>query len=329
MRRELRRAGRAGFTLIELLVVIAILALLAALIAAGIGRVRESAQGNVTTQTLTKLQKALENQWKVTCDNARDERRTYDTPTPNAQFKAVVAFCGGSEHGSVERAEALWMYMHIRRAMPHTFKEARTAVVLKDTDGKTVITSLAPSAAFAQVPDVPVATDTDAQSAALMYVILSQGGRGNSFALDDAMQGAQTSVTVAGTSYPAFKDGFGRPIAYRRFSNTSEMSQPPYVRAGLAITDPLDPVGRLKFWKQANGTAHPRRQKAIETVFALPGATPEILTPSTVQPTGWPTATDFDGSNRMATAISLGADPADGNDDAYGFRVLRQGAKGD
>src|SRR6476660_5801483 len=122
---EARPARRAGFTLIELLVVIAILAVLSALIVGGIARVKESQQGAVSSQTLTKLQKALENQWKVTCDLARDEKRTIDTPTPNPQFKSIVAICGGTEHGSKERAEALWMHMRLRNAMPHTFAEAR------------------------------------------------------------------------------------------------------------------------------------------------------------------------------------------------------------
>ncbi len=311
-----RPARRAGFTLIELLVVIAILALLAALIAAGIARVSESAKGNVTNQTLTKLQKALENQWKVTCDQCRDDARTISTPNPHPEFKRLVAFCEGDK----ERAEALWMHMHLRRAMPHTFAEARSPVVLKDAANNPYIT-LPPSATYAQLPNTPL-VDANRESAALLYLILTQGGRGSNFSMDDAMQGAQTSVTVGAATYPAFKDGFGNPIVFRRFYHNAEMNQPPYVRNGLTITDPLDPVGRLKLWRQSNGTDHPNKVLARTAVFQTPSL-----------PATFGSATDFDGLNKMATAISAGADEtldlSGATDDAFGYRVLRQGSKGD
>ena len=321
MRRGSQTAGRAGFTLIELLVVIAILALLAALIAAGIGKVKEAQQGKVTDQALTKLQKALEGQWKATCDTCRDDARTYPTPNKHPQFAQLVPFCGGSEPGSVERAEALWMYMNLRRSMPHTFAEARTPVVLKDAANNPLVT-LPASTTFAQVDATKTKLTVEQQSAVLLYLILTQGGRGTNFSLDDAMQGAQLTITDPGTgaTFTAFKDAYGNPILYRRFYQNAEMNQPPYVRAGLTITDPLDPVGRLKLWKLPNGTDHPNKVAARNAVFNTP-AQPAF------------TATDFDGLNKMATAISAGADVTPdltGNtDDAFGYRVLRQGAKGD
>lgn len=324
MRRGQPPAGRAGFTLIELLVVIAILAILAALIAGGIARVKESEQGRVNTQTLTKLQKALENQWKVTCDQARDDRRSYDTPTPNAQFKQIVELCGGrSEQGSVERAEALWMHMRLRSAMPHTFAEARAAVSItgKDRNGTSITVTIPASNTFAQVDPTKTKLSQDQQSAALLYLILGQGARGANTSVDDSMQGAMTSVADAGTgtTFTVFKDAFGNPILYRRFYQNAEMDAPPYVRAGLQITDPLDPVGRLKLWNPSGNMAN-NRKAAVDAVFNNPA-----------QPSN--TATDFTGRNKMATAISAGADGvldlSGSTDDAFGYRVLRPGAKGD
>jgi prepilin-type N-terminal cleavage/methylation domain-containing protein len=316
-----RPARRAGFTLIELLVVIAILALLAALIAAGIAKVKESQQGAVTSQTLTKLQKALENQWKVTCDQCRDDRRTWNGPNKQQvkQFGDVVTICEGDQ----ERAEALWMHMHLRRALAHTFAEARTPVVLtgRDAANNVVTVTLTASNAFTQVDPTKTKLSQDQQSAVLLYMILNQGGRGTNFSIDDAMQGAQQSITDpgTGTTFPAFKDAFGNPIVYRRFYQNGEMDAPPYVRNGLTITDPLDPVGRLKLWNPG-GNAAKNRQAAIDAVFNTPA-----------QPTN--SANTFDGRNKMATAISAGADGVldlTGNtDDAFGYRVLRQGSKGD
>jgi prepilin-type N-terminal cleavage/methylation domain-containing protein len=324
MRRGQPPAGRAGFTLIELLVVIAILALLAALIVGGIARVKESEQGRVNTQTLTKLQKALENQWKVTCDQARDDRRSYDTPTPNVQFKQIVELCGGrGEQGSVERAEALWMHMRLRSAMPHTFAEARTPVSItgKDRNGTTVGPVTIPASnTFSQVDPTKTTLSQDQQSAVLLYMILGQGARGANTSVDDSMQGAMTSIADGGTgtTYTAFKDAYGNPVIYRRFYQNAEMDAPPYVRAGLQITDPLDPVGRLKLWTPGGNLAN-NRTAAVTAVF------------SPAQPSN--TATDFTGRNKMATAISAGSDGvldlSGSTDDAFGYRVLRQGAKGD
>jgi len=321
MRRGTLTAGRAGFTLIELLVVIAILALLAALIAAGIGKVRENAQGGVTNQTLTKLQLAINNQWKVTCDKCRDDRRTFATPNKQPDFVKMVAICDND----VDRAEALWMFANLRRAMPERFAEARSPVTLTG-NGQTVI--LPANTAFKEIQDKPKATGRpEEESAALLYVILDQGARGTSFSIDDAMQGAQTQLTFLGDAaplnLPAFKDGFSTYVAFQRFHQSAELNAGEHGRlrdktilnGNQPIDDPLDTVGRLKLW---NNTA-------IKTAAqAAVGAT-------------------FNGRNRIATAISAGVDsrdqgdtqkhlafrPPNDNDNAYGFRVGRQGNKGD
>lgn len=338
MRRATRPAGRAGFTLIELLIVIAILALLAALVAAGIGRVRDGQQSRVTDQTLTKLQLALDHQWKAICDQCRDDRRSYTQTVKHPEFVKMVAICDGD----VDRAEGLWMYLNLRRSLPQSFAEARTPIVLGPVNGQTVV--LPASTAFKEVQSATtnaVAGDEFTESAALLYIILRQGGRGTNFEIGDATQGAQTSIEFVSPpavnppqrlTLPALKDSWGVPIAFRRFFQAPELDRTPYVRAGLTITDPLDPVGRLKNWP--NPTA---RAEAVKAVFRTPAP-----------PSG--SATDFDGRNKIATVFSAGPDSRSlpdnqktaafsngvtageettSEDNAYGYRLTRQGNKGD
>ncbi len=308
MRREPRPAPRAGFTLIELLVVIAILALLAALITAGIARVRDAQQSKVSDQTLTKLQLALDKQWKAICDNCRDDRRAYAKLQTPGDFQKMVVICDND----LDRAEALWMYLNLRKSMPQTFAEVRSNVTLTG-NGQTV--TLPPSATFSQIQAKSAAGGTPfTEAAALLYLVLSQGGRGTNVAVDDATQGAQTSIDFgSGLSLPAFKDAFGTAVTFRRFVSVTngELDQPPYVRSGLRFTDTLDPVGRLSLWPN-RGPA----QTAAGTVF--------------------------NGKNRIATVISAGPDQTfdtvtvggleaftANTDDAFGYRLTRQGNKGD
>ena len=326
MRRDLRRARRAGFTLIELLVVIAILALLAALIAAGIGKVREGEQSRVTNQTLTKLQLAINNQWKTICDKCRDEKNTYTTPNKHPEFAKLVAICDGD----VSRAESLWMFMNLRRNMPESFEEARNDVTVWNAT-KTDFVTLRKSAAFKEIQNSTVTGQPEEESAALLYIILGQGGRGNTFSIDDAMQGAQTQLTFGGLSLSAFKDGFGNYVAFRRFYQSAELNSGEYGRTRDAkmlqkgvdpMDDPLDDRGKLKLWP--NAKAKDYAEKAVFNQATVPPQT-------------------FDGRNRIATAISAGVDSRDQtegqkhqafrspneNDNAFGYRVGRQGTKGD
>ncbi|HEX4613853.1 MAG TPA: prepilin-type N-terminal cleavage/methylation domain-containing protein [Urbifossiella sp.] len=324
MRRELRPAPRAGFTLIELLVVIAILAVLAALVAAGIGRVQTAQRGRVTDQTVTKLQLALDNQWKAICDNCRDDRRSFATPNKQQDFVNMVAICDGD----VDRAESLWMYMKLRQNMPQTFAEATSNVVVSNA-AKTVSVTLLPSSTFRQLP---TGTGALEESAALLYMIVGQGGRGTNFSVDDATQGAQMSVTAGGSTFPAFKDGYGNPIVFVRFFQSDEVLLPPYVRIRPALTagaqqfdDPLDQAGRLFLW--TNATVKNQIQPQL---FAQPlyFTMPPYLTPLNLPSPLLPTA--FNGRNRLPVVISTGVDASsDPNDNVFGYRLTRQGNKGD
>lgn len=330
MRRGPRPAGRAGFTLIELLVVISILALLAALVAAGISKVKEAQQGRTTDQTLTKLQLALDKQWKAICDQCRDDRRNKADA-----YTSLLSFCDND----AERAEALWMYINLRRDLPQTYSEAHgdlcpnvaqrngtapfTVPLPPDKRGAwlwypavpaNAAVLVAPSrSTFKSVPKMDMGT-VDEMSAVLLYLILTERGtRGSNFSADDAMQGAQVAIKVDGSEHQVFKDAFGSPISFVRYFQHPELNQPPYVRANLQITDALDPVGRLGLW--AN---NPKMKAAEQTAGTL-----------------------FNRQNRLATVYSLGANqtadrdglgalnPLGESDDHFGYRIVRQGNKGD
>ncbi|HYH65832.1 MAG TPA: hypothetical protein VD866_14130, partial [Urbifossiella sp.] len=170
-----------------------------------------------------------------------------------------------------------------------------------------------------------------------------QGARGGAFPIDDAMQGAQTQISFSGgLSLPAFKDGFGMYVAFRRFYQSAELNSGEYGRQRNTtmlqkgvdpMDDPLDDRGKLKLWN--NATVKASAEKAVFNQATVPPQT-------------------FDGRNRIATAISAGADSRDfpdkpvdlryfafregktpegqeytSNDNAYGYRVGRQGNKGE
>ena len=314
MRRTTRPAPRGGFTLVELLVVIAIMALLAALVAAGIGQVRTAQMSRVTNETMTKLQLALEGQWKGVMADAQKQS---NVPAD------VLAFCDNDP----DRARALWAYISAKREFPQTFQEARRPVMggipaLNSGNG------FPARATFAKVPNVLPTTNEEErdQAAVLLYLILAEKGyKGVQFAADDVTQGAQGEVVVNGFSGRVFKDAWGTPIVFLRHHGMTvpELQQPPYVPAARAgkNADPFDPFsGAAGKGKLADTTGTWGANKAL----AVAGLNDNLRR--------WSKLTNgFDGTNKVPTVVSGGADKDidDDADDNYGFRLTRQGNKGD
>ncbi|MBX9585551.1 MAG: prepilin-type N-terminal cleavage/methylation domain-containing protein [Gemmataceae bacterium] len=244
MRRTTRPAPRAGFTLIELLVVISIMALLAALVAAGIGAVRSSQLSKATDQTLTKLQKGLDAQWRAVADKARKDG------VPGE----LTAICGGDQ----DRARALYIYLKLRQAFPQTFAEAQSDVTVSTTDGTYTLPKLRTFAAAA----LPTTLSDAEQSAALLYMILGNTATsGVAFQADDVTQGAQGQL---GT-FTVFKDAWGVPIAFARFASNAELQTATYANTKTANKDPIDQLGKLMGW--SNPTSKAAAQTAVGAAF--------------------------------------------------------------
>jgi len=312
---------RGGFTFVELLVVIAIISVLAVLVTAAVGRVRGTQQVKATEQTITKVQLGFDQQWKATLDQARDDGRQGKIPS------GVVAWCNNDR----DRATALWAYILLRLEFPQTFPEARTPVVLG-----TAYTGQ-PKLTFAQVP--PTAPTSLAeyriQSAVLFYIIMSErGGRGMVFSSDDVTTG---EVAVSGGTFRGFKDAWGNPICFERFTASPDANTVPTFaksfmpRPGVSTIDPLDPMAKLADRQNWDPTldpappAPPVNRKTIAELAVMPPVPP-----------GGTTGTFFQfntAQNRMPAMMSFGpnktidADPLSG-DDIYSYRLRRPGNPG-
>src|SRR5689334_7787299 len=203
MRHGTRPSRRTGFTLIELLVVMAILALLAALTAAGVAAVRTAQMNKATGQTVTKLQKALDQQVRAVVEEA-----TKDT---NPHLTALLGYCDGDK----DRAKALLTYIYLKWEFPQTFPEATAPTQLLDPSNN-VVFSLPPRKTFSIVATNGAASD---QAAVLLYLILTEkSNRGTGIAMDDVTSSAQATDG----NYKIFKDAYGLPITFRRWFQSSE-----------------------------------------------------------------------------------------------------------
>jgi prepilin-type N-terminal cleavage/methylation domain-containing protein len=301
-------ARRAGFTLIELLVVIAIMALLAALVASGVGQIRTAQMSRTTDQTVVKLQQGIDQMWKAVVTQAREDRTRKRMPP------ALVGFCDGDE----DRAEVLWVYMNLRREFPQSFAEAQANVPSTGSFGGVV---LPPRQTFANATGGSL--DAYQQSAALLYLILQESSsRGVTFSMDDVTQGAQKQVG----GFPVVTDAWGTPISFVRFAQTLELNQPPYVpsAASTNLYDQNDQ--KRKLWDWTNGTRKPQVQLGLGD----PGTgQPLTFTYSSTNLAGQPIW------NRRPTVIAAGenkafeGDPTGDTDDHYGYRLMRQGNRGE
>ncbi len=321
-----RRPRRSGFTLLEILVVVGILAILTALVASGIGKVRNGQLSRNTEGTVTKLQQALDLQWKGVIDQCKQDSLGGGS---SANYKTLKSICGNDN----DLTQALWVYLNLKREFPQSFAEATTAITFTDPAGSGSSVTLQPRKTFASLAGAsttnastpggltcPKDIDTvHAEAAVLLFLILSEkGNNGVNFATDDATKGAQTTFG----NVKVFADAWGTPISFIRHADSSissEIGQAPYAHAqaqsqaeklaGITPTpDPLDPLGKLTKWP-----------------FTLNAF--NVINQNVPIPSG---GVNF-GVSKLATVISAGPDTifaatAD-FDDIYGYRYRRQGNK--
>jgi prepilin-type N-terminal cleavage/methylation domain-containing protein len=316
MTRATRTPARSGMTLIEILVVLSIIAVLLALSGAGLQKTRISAQFSRTNESVNKLQKSLVAELERVNDNARAAAERRDPPN----YDVILNYCDGEQR----RARSLYVAMEQRRYFPQTFVEATTPtyIVQSRTTGalglrvggynaatESPVYAHPVSATFADVRGLTAANATD-ESGVLLYIIIQSqsvaGGGAMVSAGDDLSSALKVEVQLNGANRPgatlmAFKDGFDRPIGFRRWDNGAEAQDSTYVDAKTNFKDPLDPEGYVSNWNSA------KRTEAQSQLQFLP-----------VGPN----------QNRITTVYSLGKDLADPKDDVIGFRTHRAGKKG-
>lgn len=299
---------RRGFTLIELLVSISIMIVLMSLVVAGVHRARTALMAKNTDQTVVKLQSSLDTQWGSVTAKVQTDMARRQIP------QVVVDGC----NGDLDLAAATWAYMQTRWEFPNTFTEAGAAVV--GPGGYT----LSPRSTFTSVVPVATSLNSQEQAAVLLYLILSnKSSGGTQFNADDATTGAQGTLTdtITPRTFKVFVDAYGTPITFLRYANggfNGELSAKPYIDPNAVSKDVLDPRGRILSWTDTTAKA------------ALQG---------NVFPTTLPgSATAFDGTNRQLAVIAAGYDrnfnlagPGGifGSDNHVGYRLRRQGARGD
>jgi prepilin-type N-terminal cleavage/methylation domain-containing protein len=318
-----RPAPRPGFTLIELLVAISIMATLTGLVLAGVGRIRAVQTQKATEQSLSKLQLAIDQQWKAVLDQVKQDKINQKIPP------TVVAWCDND----TDRAEVVWAYANLKREFPETIAEATTPIIFPAI-GTHAAYVLQPRATFASLAGAAGGT-VDEQAAVLLYAILSNSShRGMIASMEDAGTQAQGTITIGGGSFSVFRDSWTQPITFRRFfgaDNTrsnngygppqlNEVQNTPYVngrtkQATPNQLDPIDPRGKV-FPPSPTNTWNAAHRNTVENVLHV----------------------TFNGQNRLITVISNGANKANEHDtalqystgdDLYGFRLHREGNRGD
>jgi hypothetical protein len=240
-------------TLVELLVVMMIIATLASLVLSAVFTVREAQMKSFTESLVNKLASAIDQQWKATVDQIRDE------PVP-AAFLALA-------WGDVQRARVLYTKARLAQEYPVTFDQA-----VNPMPGY-----LTAKTAFAGLPASSAATQP-LESSVLLALTLSQSRRGMSgFSLEQIEPTAQKSWTnpANGKSYVYLVDSWGNPLRYYAFPYyNDELNDPtlihPYTQGQFSQNqpspDPQDADKRLRNYSPT--LAQSPQQAAFATAFA-------------------------------------------------------------
>jgi prepilin-type N-terminal cleavage/methylation domain-containing protein len=340
------RTRRGGFTLIELIVTIALIAVLVALTAGAILKVRNTAQDQAATATLTKLNTQFDKRWSAVLDTAAEAHRNNKIPDP------IMTAAGGDR----DLARVLWTHMLLRNEFPTTFQEARATTVV---NGYT----LPPRAVFASLPNLPVpnpatpagTNELHLQSAICLYIALvNTGNRGETMNLE-GIQAADVEYPVgSGTTFKVFQDAWGMPISFCRMTYTPEVNTTPHARPGAPATRNMaDPLGKLARWPKASQLLFWNLVTAnhLPYTWNVPGVGPQTFpsgfaqtgfpydVPGTNPPTGpwnWVPTLISAGPNKQyhsATGTTAylfgGSSTDDANDNVLSFRLRHEGNRGD
>jgi prepilin-type N-terminal cleavage/methylation domain-containing protein len=266
-----RRTRRAGMTLIELLIVMTIISIMASLSIGAVFKLRESQMKSFTETNLQKLASALDQQWKAAIDQFRDDLKNVNA---NPTQAALWNWCQTTANADQRRATVIYIKARLKAEFPVTIDTAKNPV--KGLPGNINIAKPSYLQALSSVSSS--AGNEEWESAALLYLALSQGRRGMAaFNPDDIDPSAiQTRPTPPQPPLPnnqqfkIFVDAWGQPLRYYIFPySNDELNGPPYFTPPQGNLndkrgkDPQDPEATLDgFQSPAFQAIHPLLLKA-------------------------------------------------------------------
>jgi hypothetical protein len=250
-----------------LLVVLAIIAVLASLTSGAVQKVRVNQMIRSSEDVVSKLQAGVDMQVKAIVEAGKNDRRL-----KTSVFTQLVGFCDNDE----DRAEALLAYVRLRQYLPYTLSDPTSGSIGIGILGSNIFSR---PPAFSALGAMGGSNDQDRVSSAFLYMALSQRTlQGNSFANDEATNGAQLDTVLNGVACKIYRDPWVNPVGLTLASSTGgtgqpstvtilpELAQAPYTTATATKPefDPFDPLGKLANW---TNPIKPKLQQNLGVVF--------------------------------------------------------------
>jgi prepilin-type N-terminal cleavage/methylation domain-containing protein len=223
---------RRGFTLVEILVVLAIIAVLIGLGAAAIMKTRVVQETRNTSTLITKVDQALQKQYRITVETARNE-------PPCA---LAVAMSGNPP--DLDRAKVIHVKLRLIQDFPTSFNE------IKNPPG------LLPNPTYLRgIQSASVARTWQDESAACLYLALKRQSRGGEFDPDTSLSSQE--LIDPGDGVKEIVDAWKHPLVFTRFpgfGNSAPLlvnfpqfhgGAQPFQLPSLPSNDPVDADGKL------------------------------------------------------------------------------------
>jgi prepilin-type N-terminal cleavage/methylation domain-containing protein len=195
---------RPAFTLVELLVVIAIIAVLASLSTAAAMMMITSQHERNTKFTMRQIEGARKKHWDAVVQSALKENM--DTPDNAAAAATIRQLAGGDE----KRARVMYVKFRLKQEFPISFAEALNPAPMP---AKKNYVKYLSNLGITTGPNPPAAHE----SAACLYMALSEGTSGVKTNLDQLNVGVKSFDTPNGQTIKALVDDWANPLVFARW----------------------------------------------------------------------------------------------------------------